>query len=244
MSPSEADLRAALRHGEGDGVDADRVLIAASRRRERRRTRLLSVAGAVVVVGGLAAGLTALTHGDNESSAGSRANAPDTRATAGPAFGAASSAASCPAVFPHFMHPGASTPAADSPLFSQPVNRVLVCGYGPSGVAPAHVLLTGSESSSLVSSLEQLPTSPHPLPTCPAVGSTVTHKLAMIGIAANGSPAGTVTAEFGAIVCGTSVTNGTAVRYGWQAPSNLQDVLTGLYPGAPSGTKHASPIRS
>ena len=58
MSPSEFDLRAALRDGEGDDaeVKVERV-IAAGRARRARRTRLLSAGAAAVLVVGVGVGI-------------------------------------------------------------------------------------------------------------------------------------------------------------------------------------------
>jgi hypothetical protein len=76
MSPSEFDLRAALHHGEGDGVDADHVIAHAVVLRQERRARLVrsgSIAAAVVVVAGLGIGTAVALHGGSNGtpSAGS-----------------------------------------------------------------------------------------------------------------------------------------------------------------------------
>jgi hypothetical protein len=63
MSPTERDLRAALRDGEGDDPDVDRIVFHALLVRALRRRRALTTAAAVVVVAGVATGGTALVRG-------------------------------------------------------------------------------------------------------------------------------------------------------------------------------------
>jgi hypothetical protein len=70
--PSEFDLRAALREGEGDGPDADLLIAAGQTRRAQRRVRLLSTAVVIAVVGGGAFGATQL--GGSHESGGSSAD--------------------------------------------------------------------------------------------------------------------------------------------------------------------------
>ncbi len=59
MSPSEKDLRSALRAGEGEAFapDADTIMQAARGARHTRRVRIAAVTATVVVVGGLGIGL-------------------------------------------------------------------------------------------------------------------------------------------------------------------------------------------
>lgn len=70
MSPSESDLRAALRAGEPEGngaVNADDIIWSVKGRQARRRNLALSMAAAVVVVGGIAGGVAALGGGNGGS---------------------------------------------------------------------------------------------------------------------------------------------------------------------------------
>lgn len=71
MSPNEFQLRAALHDGEGDRVDPERVILRVQRARRERRARLLSVAAAIIVVGGVATGGTYLLSGSHNEDAGS-----------------------------------------------------------------------------------------------------------------------------------------------------------------------------
>jgi hypothetical protein len=75
MAPSEFDLRAALREGEGAGPDADLLIAAGQTRRAQRRTRLLSAAGVIIVVGGGAFGATQLGGRDGSGGGSSVAAA-------------------------------------------------------------------------------------------------------------------------------------------------------------------------
>jgi hypothetical protein len=71
MSPTEFDLRAALHDGEGDGVDADRLIAVGQTRRAQRRVRVLSTAAVVVVVAGAGAGGAFLVANNDSNSANS-----------------------------------------------------------------------------------------------------------------------------------------------------------------------------
>jgi hypothetical protein len=88
MSPTEFDLRQALRDGEGDGVDAGLIIFAARERRAHRRHVLLSAAAAVIVVGGVAGGITALAGNSPGDTSAAGANAPaGLGSSAGPSLG-------------------------------------------------------------------------------------------------------------------------------------------------------------
>jgi hypothetical protein len=74
MSPTEFELRAALRHGEGGGIDPDRILArAAGFRRERhaRRVRAASMSAAAAVIVGVAVTGSVLLHSNSETAANS-----------------------------------------------------------------------------------------------------------------------------------------------------------------------------
>ncbi|MCW2496169.1 hypothetical protein [Jatrophihabitans sp.] len=97
MSPSEFQLRAALRDGEGDGVDPDRIISSALRlqlRRHDRRVRVLAVAAVIVVISGGAVGIAALNGSTRES--GGAASAQSRTAAAGAAAGGADSGGAIP----------------------------------------------------------------------------------------------------------------------------------------------------
>ena len=274
MSPSEFDLRAALRDGEGDGVNVERVIAGAQATRARHRTWLLSAAAAVVVAGvgtGSAVVWGGGSGGQQSDSAGSRAGASRYGGSAngpahGPAAGPAKSptaevprpatnpaattaaAAACPSTYPHYLVPGGGSPGqfgSDGPLFSKPVDTVVVCGYGtPTEAAnlkpparPGRLVFTGDNATRLAASLENA-SKTVAMRSCPL--SATQSALAIIGVAANGSEVGTVTAT--ATTCPNQLTNGTAVRYNWHPPSDLAPVLTNLTPLKGTVLKPSPPV--
>jgi hypothetical protein len=72
MSPSESDLRAALRDGEGGNVDAGRIILGAEAGLARRKSRLLTTAAVVGVLAvvGVGGGFLASSGGDTTSASG------------------------------------------------------------------------------------------------------------------------------------------------------------------------------
>ena len=78
MSPNEDQLRAALRHGQGDAPDATALISHAIRVRHDRHRRRVAIAGGVAIVAVLGVGTTALvssrTGGGTNGSAGSSAD--------------------------------------------------------------------------------------------------------------------------------------------------------------------------
>src|SRR4051794_27062940 len=88
MAPSEFDLRAALRDGEGEGLNADRLMMigeAYSDRRRQHRVRLLSAATVVAVISGVA--VAAVQFGGNGESGGAGSDSMADKAIAGAAGG-------------------------------------------------------------------------------------------------------------------------------------------------------------
>jgi hypothetical protein len=154
MAPSEFDLRAALREGEGDGPDVNDVIMAAESRRAQRRVRLLSTAVVVAVVGGLAAGAAELGSSGGSSSNGSEAAAGAGQAANGDALHGAAGAplapaakraldsVPCPSAAPHYaVNAGGLNSGGAAQLVSGQVRTVVVCAYGPAfytASAPAH----------------------------------------------------------------------------------------------------------
>jgi hypothetical protein len=280
MSPTEHDLRAALRDGEGDGPDPDRLIALGQAHQARRRMQMLSTAVAVVVIAGAGTGIVALarsgsgdkTNADSavHGAAGERlaVSAPGGSSGAGAGAGGASSAAlpaaagsqnagkaagvGCPATLPRYVLPGGGSPGqfgADEPLFDRPVTSVIVCSYdvvpAPSGapLAPARVALSGASARRLAASLNGAAAAPATL--CPKRDLTASARdLAIIGLAADGTPLHTITVTRSASACADSqVTNGTAVRYNWTPPSDLRPILAALTPTA-IPKMHGSPISS
>ena len=68
---------------------------------------------------------------------------------------------------------------------------------------------------------------------------TAPHSFVIIGIASDGSRVGTVTATYQSC---DEITNGTAIRYDWQPPSDLASVLTNLTPLKGTAPHHSPPV--
>jgi hypothetical protein len=242
MSPTEFDLRAALRDGEGDGLDPDAVVDRAEAYRRQRRARVLGGLASAAVVAGLAV-TGAVALGGNGSSPARTAtpgaiSAPTRYDKAG-----AAAPADCPPVFPQLLAPGhvAARPyGASGPLFDSGVTDVVVCDYGPASAtaqAPVAVSLHLAMAAELVDSLERAPTTPPRL--CPQFLTNDTRRYAVIGRTPDGRQSRTVTVVFSANPCHTTVTNGTAVRYAWTPTPVLATVLPGLGARGVPSTSHS-----
>lgn len=272
MSPSEFDLRSALRDGEGDGVDVDQVVALGSARRAERRSRILTTAAAVVVVGALGTGGAFAFRGGSSSdsggaksganaaagqvsrdavasSSGGALNAPGARASSAPnaAPGASAGlAVTCPVQYPRTLLP--TGPATTAPLFARPVSFAVVCSYGaPSAVTPpVRLVLDGARAADLVGRLEHASTKLNPVP-CPSVRASQQTALAIIGVAADGRTLPVVTTTVDSAACNLQATNGIAVRWNWKPPADLLHELADLTP-APTGratlTSPSSGIRA
>lgn len=248
MSPTENDLRAALRDGEGDGPDASRIVIAGQRARARRRTQLVNTAVAVALVGGLGTAGSLLlgntdgaSHSSNDLGGAAKAPLLNGDGSGGGGGGAAAGGASAPVAGARSVQPSAATGAAiacpqaapvlaapppansTAPLFTTTPATLLVCTYatatGGTG-GPAPVLLTGADARAVVRSLETAPTT-RPRGMCPAYRIAGERTAEIIGRTASGEPAGVVTTTLDRPACATVVTNGKTVRYGWTPPPEL-----------------------
>lgn len=245
MSPTEFDLRAALRDGEGDELDAERVVAGARAYRARRRSRILSTAATVVcvaAVGGVVAGLVG-TGGDTGH--GSGLAGPATAPTGGPSgangrtYGAGPvprlnqpyntttlALPGCPAALPATKPPAGNSTGE---LLPAPIRSFVVCSYGSpqrtgGSATPTRLLVTGNEAVALAESLRTAAT--HPLGiSCPAPSQSRTYSLAMIGVVAPGRTLPAITATFTLPACDVVVSSDTAVRYGWRPPPALLEQL-------------------
>lgn len=245
MSPSEFDLRAALRDGEGDGIDPGTVIFRARELRRQRRVRFASTAAVVAVVAGIGVGSgvvltgggTGPNHGSSDSRAtgkagdaaggSTRSGAPgyDANAPSAPAEGARATALPCPAALPRLAAPASGGGA----LFPAQVVAVKICAYPESSGPPitdakgqpVTAVLTGNQAAALAASLDAADRTRAEL--CPQYRSADGKTLVVIGIAAGGAAMPPVTAVVAQNPCNSPVTNGTAVRYNWTPP----DLLTG-----------------
>ena len=257
--PSEFDLRAALREGEGDTPNIHRVMMAADARRQRR-VRIASVAAIVAVAGGLgvtAAAFGGSSHESGGSALGARgALSNDNGAGAALAPSAAKGALAgvpCPSAAPDYAaaepHRIRDSAHSSSPLFAGPVSSVVVCAYGPALHAqglqrpsPARLELAGTQAKRVARSLENAPTT---APTVSCSRSSI-EQYAVIPIDASGKQGRPIVAQLPSSPCGALVTNGTAIRYDWRPPPAVAAKLDELSPGLPpdSPAPAASPTPS
>jgi hypothetical protein len=249
VSPNEFQLRAALREGEGDGVNAAEVIARAHELRQRRRVRYTSVAAiAVVVTGiGVAGGLALNSSGSDKSSSsavsqnaagGSAAATPAAPSTsqsqgangyavngAPPGSAASAAAVPCPAALPQLAPPASGGGGA---LFAGPVTAVKICAYPQAGGAavtgrdgkPVSTVLTGAQAATLAASLNGASKSRTPAP-CPLYRTADGRALVLYAVSPDGSALPPVTATVAQNPCNLPVTNGRAVRYNWTPPAYL-----------------------
>lgn len=258
MSPDEFDLRNALREGEGAGVDPDVVIARAVAYRHARRARLGSIAAGIVAVAAIGVGGATLLGRDNghqaseaartasragAGSAGSADSAGSAGGYAGPSAKAGpraqADAVTCPAAPPRLMLPGGGGSGqfgSAGSLFSGAVESVEVCGYAGSA-PPAETVLGPSDGRELAASMDAASTRPIPS-ACIAQLANVS--LVVYAFGADGKAMDPVVVS----TCGSMVTNGTAIRYGWSPPASLTSFLASLSgASAPSGKVSGSPAR-
>jgi hypothetical protein len=155
VSPSESDLRAALHADEPEGsgaVNADDIIWAVKGRQARRRHLAMSVAAAVVVVGGIAGGLAALVATNPGESAGGAGGADVFNAANGaasaPQLGVASSSAAGRAPAATSVHGGAgSTRSVAVKCSPKPEQIALPGGGSPGQFGASSPLLSKSPAS-------------------------------------------------------------------------------------------------
>jgi hypothetical protein len=190
MSPSEFDLRAALREGEGTdagGLDAGRLIADANRIRRERRRRIntgIGVAAVVGVIGTFGVLIGGLTSG-SESGGGSAAAA--SKAAPGGYAGARSNslapvaggnASAEASTVPSPRHNGGNKAAPSCPsvpvplppasrglhplgsLFPAGVSSIAACAYPANGGTTFGALVTGTAARSLANSLDSAPSRP------------------------------------------------------------------------------------
>lgn len=258
MSPSEFDLRAALREGEGDAVNPETIIGLGRAARHRRRVQFGSVAAGIAALGLVGVGVTTFDNGprdldasggggssvqyDSNKSAGGAAapsrqfnqNLPGTGGRSAPEM---TSATNCPATPPLLAVPGGGGSGqfgSGSPMFARKVAAVKVCGYVRGNPAVSTVL-SGSDATQLVRSVETAATKrvPH---AC--ASDLVDVQFVLYAVDAAGKTLDPVVARIG---CGGSATNGTAVRYDWTPPATITDLLRA--PGPAPRSAVGSPSR-
>jgi hypothetical protein len=238
MSPSEDQLRAALRDGEGGSLDVDTVIQRARAHgaaRREHRVRLASAAAIAAVVAGV--GVTAgivLSSGNHtrSSNAAGSANLPKADSTQAYAAGQgqASGALACPTTLPALATPRSGT----GRLFASPPTTMQVCAYPetiPANASNSRPVLQStsfdrSDATTIANSLEGASTAPS-LGPCPLFKTSNGRVLVFIATSAD-ETMGPVEATVLQNPCNLSVTNGKAVRYNWTPPPVLSSFLNEL----------------
>lgn len=267
MSPTEFELRAALRDGEGGDcgtpLDVDSIIGHAESVRRQRRGRLLGGATAAVVVAGVGVTGAVLAWGGGSGSSPASPSRPN-----GQVYGAMNDAspsaeglhatngsavaADCPAAVPRLNLPGGGGTGqfgADDAVFARSVTRVLVCAYGSqelvatSGAAPAGTVLSGTDATTLAGSLNDAaaPTSgaAHACPDFRTADGP--QEYVLIGYDSSGAALPAVVVTLGDNPCLDKATNGTAVRPSWSPPASLQATFSGLAAKVGTGPPRVQP---
>jgi hypothetical protein len=201
MSPSESELRASLRAGEGERLDTDEVLARARTARRDRRRNLSAIGGAVVAVlavGGVITGIQ-LNRTDHTTAGG-----PSPSPTA-------QIVASCPASAPIVPKPPGP---ASGPLFPDDVTSIKVCVYDAERLTTSKDV-DGPAARSYAKRFNDLPANSR-AQICPQFLTQIT--IALLPVTPNGV-APTVVGRVGG--CGTT-SNNTASRNAGQLLGELQ----------------------
>jgi hypothetical protein len=242
MTPTEDQLRAALRRGEGEHLDVDGLLRHAAATRHARRVRMGAAAAAALAVAGIGIG-SVVAFGDDGrqqpvAGSGSPARATDDRPssalptstsahgspTSSPSTGPQHPSGACPPVLPRVTVPGGESAAvAHGPLFAQPVAAVTVCAYFSAtgdpvtaGGATVSVRLTGADATMLAASLERASTTRLEGGLCPDMIALSARTLAVFGVSTDGTALRPVSIPIDRpYSCNPPVTNGVAVRFNW-----------------------------
>lgn len=238
MSPTEDELRAALRSDEGQALDPDTVI-----RRARahgaslreQRIRIASAAAVVVVVAGLGVGggFVLGRHTESHTSSGiSAGSAGGGDGGTGGAMDKANptfSSPGCPSTLPQDTTAQGPNPRAT--FFTKPVAQILVCAYAIDDVlitgadGPITTTLTGAAATALANSIEHAAQTQLARP-CPLYRTTQP-TLLMKPTATDGTPLPNVTTTVLQNPCNATITNGAAVRYNW-LPTALGDYIARL----------------
>jgi hypothetical protein len=140
MSPTESDLRASLRDGEGDVPDVDRIMAGGAAARSQRRSRILSTAAAVVIVAGVAVGGVAFAshHGNGDHNADNRRTAAAAAGGGGAPAGGTAAGANAPGT--------ARSSAAGAPVVPAPADAKASLAPGQCPASFPHTVLPGGGS--------------------------------------------------------------------------------------------------
>ncbi|MDT4939907.1 MAG: hypothetical protein QOG80_3578 [Pseudonocardiales bacterium] len=233
MSPSEDQLRSALRHNEGGGLDVEQIVARAESARRERRVRLASAAAVVAIVAGVGTGVGITTRNSHSSTASKSADGYSVGAGAAARGTAAPSAVNGPVtVIPCAaqLHVPAVAVGTDTsrPFFSAGVSAVTVCAYRFTGFAvvrtdgnsgePITATYAGADAAAIVTSLEQAKPTPSGA-SCGAIQANGVYAIAVLARYASGAVADPVIVGVGP--CSGEVHNAHTSRYDWTQPRVL-----------------------
>ena len=267
MSPSEFELRDALRHGEDDAhVDASAIMSRADGIRRERRVRYLTTAAAAIVVAGVSTAVV-VTSGESNHSATSNADGYADQSGKGAGGGVAqppqlngvntagSGATAC-TPSPAAIGVPTDSAAKSRSFFTASVTAITVCAYTNDSTGRfafdtinghRSTMLTGANAQAVARSLDSAATVQTALP-CPLLPVQLT--LTLRPLYADGSAGPLILASIQP-PCGLPTTNGTVVRYAWDPPPALEPFLRSVrdealkaYSNEPSGKSVPSPTNS
>jgi hypothetical protein len=195
MTPSESELRASLRTGEGDRLDTDAVLAHTRAARHDRRRTLAAIGGAVAAVLAVGGVITGVQLDRSEHAAPLRSSAaPGRRSSPVPPVDVI-----CPGSAPAMRY-GTGT----APLFPDDVTSIKVCVYDVERLTTSKDI-TEPAAGSYAERFNALPAKRGRV-ACPQYLTQIT--VALIPVTPSG-PAPVVVGRIGG--CGTT-SNGTASR--------------------------------
>ena len=255
MSPTEFELRAALRDGEGRGPDPDTIIRRANDLRRQRRTRIGGSLAAAAVVAGLAvAGGVLLGRQQRERQLGEfqrrrrlrdaalrirarpapprRRHARRGRSGVGRRVPPDAPPARAPRRWRHrpvrfHRQPAAGGRRQRHVLLLRPERRSPAAGLGHGD---------GADAAEVASTLNAA--APLHQGVCPDYRTLSTQQYVLLGANADGTLSDPVVVTLARNPCQDMATNGTAVRYGWTPPT------TAGLPGADGETATPAPTHS
>jgi hypothetical protein len=230
VSPSESELRAALREGEGEGVDVDAQIRHALRSRRDRRRTFAAIGGAVAAVLAVGGVVTAVQVGRDESPRAVPPVGAPTRAAGSTPV--APVPAACPARPPD---PFSLRAFAAGHLFPDHVTAMRVCVYG-TGPLTESALLGAPTAQYWTRRFNALRPAGGPMP-CPGPPPHSSRQWLVMLPVTHDSPARPVVGTIGFGNCGMT-TNGLTTRFAWTLLDDLVASLSSPTHAPPSGGPH------
>jgi len=265
VSPSEEQLRRALREGESAGPDVDDVVTRAVAFRRARRTKIASTVAVVAVVAGVGTGVGVLGSGggtDHRNSSldsrpaeryggapGSNSVGKASSDAADDAGGGAAAPVAAPTPCPAALPRIAFSPATSAALFATPVAELTVCGYLGTGAVvrdastqqPLAHTYSGKQATTIATAANAAATKSTTV-GCGAIAASTVHSLLLLAKDTTGTALPPVLVGVGA--CDKSLSNGSSTRYDWQEPSDLTPFVRELQAAASAQASVPAPSTS